>query len=334
MATSDQVGIVDVHHHFVPDYYRSALLEAGIVHPDGMAQIPSWSEAEALATMDRLGIATAFLSISSPGVRLGDPAAAAALARRTNETAADIVRRYPGRFGFFAVTPLPDVTATLAEIAHVFDVLGADGVVFESNFDGVYMGDEALDPVYDELDRRGATIFVHPTSPHCGCGVGAGGDRPAGIALGYPRPMMEFLFETTRTITEMILSGRLDRHPGLNVIVPHAGACLPVLASRIDLLKDAGPTPVADKHVDVRAALRRLHYDLAGAPIPEALTALLSVADKARLLYGSDWPFTPVDACVSLKTALCGSDLLSAAEQASMLHGNARRVFSRLRGAK
>ncbi len=321
-------GAVDVHHHFVPDHYREALLAAGVVHPDGMAEIPAWSEAEALSVMDRLGVAKAILSISSPGVRLGDPAAAAALARRVNEDAAGLVRRHPGRFGFFAATPLPDVDAALAEIAYAFDVLGADGVVFESNFDGVYMGDARLDPVYEDLDRRRATLFVHPTSPHCRCGVHAGGGG-GDIALGYPRPMMEFLFETTRTIADMILSGRLERHPGLTVIVPHAGACLPVLASRIALLKDAGAEPPADAPADFRAALRRLHYDLAGAPVPEALAALLSVADRDRLHYGSDWPFTPVDGCLKLKAALCGSGQLSAVELDAVLHGAAEALFGR-----
>ena len=173
-------GSIDVHQHFVPDYYREALLAAGYSHPDGMAKIPAWSESDALATMDRLEIATSFLSISSPGVRLGDAGATAALARRTNEDAARLAERHPGRFGFFAVTPLPDVPATLAEIAYAFDVLGADGMVFESNFDGMYMGDALLDPVYAELDRRRAIVFVHPTSPHCRCGIQSrDGERPA-----------------------------------------------------------------------------------------------------------------------------------------------------------
>lgn len=141
--------------------------------------------------------------------------------------------------------------------------------------------------------------------------------------------MVKFLFETTRTITDMILSGRLDRHPGLTVIVPHAGACLPVLASRIELLKTAGPTPPEDAGVDVRAALKRLHYDLASAPVSEALTALLCVADSRRLHYGSDWPFTPADTCASLKKTLLGSDLLGEEDRTAMLHGNATALFQR-----
>ena len=325
-------GAIDVHQHFLPDYYRNALLAAGDAYPDGMAHIPAWSEAEALATMDRLGIDRSYLSISSPGVRLGDQAATVALARRTNEDAARLARRHPGRLGFFAVTPLPDVPAALAEITYAFDVLRADGVVFESNFDGVYMGDASLEPVYAELDRRRATVFVHPTSPHCRCGVRShGGERPADIAIGYPRPMMEFLFETTRTITDMILSGALERYPGIKVIVPHAGACLPVLASRIQLLKDAGPTPVANAPADFRVALRRLHYDLAGAPVPEALTALLAVADRERLLYGSDWPFTPVETCEQLKETLCASGQLNDEELTAVLRDNAQLLFEQRR---
>ena len=65
-------GLVDVHAHFLPEVYADALTTAGVVHPDGMPAVPAWSEASALALMDRLGINAAMLSISSPGVHLGD----------------------------------------------------------------------------------------------------------------------------------------------------------------------------------------------------------------------------------------------------------------------
>lgn len=321
-------GRIDVHHHFVPDYYRAALLAAGVTRPDGMAAIPDWDEATALATLDRLGIDTAFLSISSPGLHFGDDAAARALARRTNEDAARLTRAHPGRFGFFAVTPLPDVEGALDEIAYAFDTLGADGVVFETNFDGVYLGDDLLAPLYAELDRRKAVIFLHPTSPHCRCGHSSpADDQPPAAALGYPGPMFEFLFETTRTITQMLLSGTLARYPGIRLIVPHAGACLPILAGRIELLMHAGGGEVAHAPADVRASLRGLHYDMAGAPVPELLGALLRIADPARLHYGSDWPFTPTAGCEKLVEALNTTDLFDEAGRRAMMADNARRLF-------
>jgi predicted TIM-barrel fold metal-dependent hydrolase len=282
--------------------------------------------------MDRLGIETAFVSISSPGVNFSGPKQARELARQTNEDAAQLAARYPGRFGFFAVTPLPDVEAALSEIAYAFDVLGADGIIFESNFKGTYLGDTVLEPIYVELDRRKAVLFIHPTSPYCQCiRCTPSGDQPADIALGYPRPMLEFMFETTRTVAHMILSGVLERYPNIQVVVPHAGACLPVLAGRIELLKEAGGGNSSGQPPrDIRAALRRLHFDMAGAPVPELLGALLQIANRSNLHYGSDWPFTPTDACAHLLQKLIETPLLNETERTAIMSDNSRRIFSRL----
>src|SRR5579872_3053996 len=112
---------LDVHAHYVPDEYRAWLLAAGHSQPDGFPQIPSWSAEEHLAAMDRLGIATSLLSISSPGVHLGDGGPAGDRARQVNEAGRRAVVDHPGRFGLFASLPLPDVDATMAEIDYCCD---------------------------------------------------------------------------------------------------------------------------------------------------------------------------------------------------------------------
>lgn len=322
-------GRIDVHQHFLPTFYLDALKQAGLSPPDGMPITPEWSETKALAMLNKLGIRTAFLSISSPGVHFGSDDLARSLARRANEEAARITKAYPGRFGFFAVTPLPDVDGALEEIRYAFDALGADGVVFESNFNGTYLGDSLLTPVYEELNKRRAVLFLHPTAPHCQCSaLTSAGERPCDIALGYPMPLIEFIFETTRTITQMILSGTLARYPNLRLIVPHAGAALPVVASRIELLMNAGSPVSKDAPQDIRGVLRGLHYDLAGAPVPEALSVLLQIADPKKLHYGSDWPFTPIEACEQLLEKLNETQLLSDEVREAAMTGNAYSLFS------
>ncbi|SEE29635.1 Predicted metal-dependent hydrolase, TIM-barrel fold [Streptomyces misionensis] len=278
-------GLIDVHGHFVTDSYVRRARAAGHERPDGVPAWPTWSAEAHLEVMDRSGIDTAVLSVSSPGVFFGDAAAARALAREVNEEGARIVRDHPGRFGLFASLPLPDVDGALAEIAYAFDELGADGVILESNTHGVYLGDPRLEPVFAELGRRQAVVFLHPTSPVCW----------EQSALGRPRPMVEFIFDTARTVTDLLFAGTLERHPGLNVVVPHCGGALPVLADRINgfmkLFMQAGtPAP------DAVAQLRRLHYDLAGPAFPRQVPALLELADPERLLYGSDYCWTPAPA--------------------------------------
>jgi predicted TIM-barrel fold metal-dependent hydrolase len=150
------------------------------------------------------------------------------------------------------------------------------------------------------------------------------------MALGYPRPMLEFMFETTRTVTNMVLSGVFERYPDINVIVPDAGATLPVLAGRIELLLPMLSAPGAVQPPSLRSALRRLHFDLAGAPVPELLGALLQVADHDKIHYGSDCPFTPTLVCEKSLSSLTETPLLHGRLQKSIMRDNALRLFPRL----
>jgi len=302
-------GRVDVHAHHLPAAYREALVHHGHDQPDGFAHIPEWSAEEHVAVMDRLGIATSMLSISSPGVAFGDDGPA--LARMVNEEGRRAVVDHPGRFGLFASLPLPDVDAAMAEIAHCCDRLDVDGFALLTNVDGTYLGDASLAPVWAELDRRRARVFIHPTSPPCW-------ER---TARGRPRPMVEFLFDTTARVVSLVLSGTIARHRGIDVIVPHAGATLPMVADRVSvfsLLLEVGP------EVDVLGDLARLHYDLAGFPLPRQLDALLTMVPPEHLHYGTDYPFTPEFAVAAARDRLADAgDLLGS------LLANSERLLAR-----
>ena len=313
---------IDVHAHFLPDFYRQALIDAGQIYPDGMPAIPHWSEQAAFDAMDKLGIQTAMLSISSPGVYFGDAQAAGELTTRVNEEGARLRDAHPDRFGWFASTSLPDVTSAVQQVVHALDTLHADGIVLETNHDGRYLGDPDLKPLYEVLNERKAVLFLHPTSPKClGCGL---------LTLGHPDPLIEFLFDTTRSVMQMILSGVTVRYPDIRIIVPHAGAALPVLASRIDLLVPFFEATAPVESPRVRDEMRKLYYDLAGAPLPELLPALLLIADPDHILYGSDWPFTQLQSCVKLAAQLDTSPSLSGSQHRTFMLENALRLFPRL----
>jgi predicted TIM-barrel fold metal-dependent hydrolase len=174
--------------------------------------------------------------------------------------------------------------------------------------------------VFDELNRREAVVFMHPTSACAACA----GDLP------YPAPMIEFMFETTRAVTHLLLSGTLERCPKIRFIVPHAGAALPTLSDRIagtiPALGLANP-PTPDQ---IAARLRGLHYDLAGFVVPKMLPSLLAVAPARQLLYGSDWPFTPEAAVRHLAQQLDSTPLLAASDRMPIARANALRLFPRL----
>lgn len=312
---------VDVHAHYLPAGYRRAAAAAGYERPDGIPGLPLWDVDAALAMMDGLNIRTAMLSISSPGVHFGDDGAARKLAREVNEEGARAASDHPGRFGLFASLPLPDIDGAIAEATYAFDTLGADGVAVETNHHGIYMGDQRLDPLFAELNRRRAVVFMHPTSPTCPC--------CQTLSLGYPRPLIEFMFETTRAVTNLLLTGTLDRFPDIRLIVPHAGATIPVLADRIVGLAPAFlPMPVDPDHLF--ATLRRLYYDLAGYPLPRLAPALLQIADPGHVFYGSDWPFTPLPIVTRLAGELETTSLFDAALRRRVLYDNALDLFPRL----
>ena len=314
---------IDVHAHYLPDDYHQAALAAGKQNPDGMPALPKWREVDAIALMDRLSIRTAMLSVSSPGVHFGDDLAARALARSVNRQGAELVARRRGRFGLFAALPLPDVTGSISETIFAFDELDADGVTIETNSGGVYLGDPALDPLMEVLDRRRAVVFVHPTSPSCaGC---------LSLAFDQPRPVIEFIFETTRAVTNLLYRRTLDRYPRIRLIIPHAGAALPVVAARIaDQAHNLSLEPPLTRH-EVFGTLRKLHYDLAGSPLPTLARALFDIADPGRIHYGSDWPFTPDESVATLADEIDEAEMFDDDLRRRVLVDNTLDLFPRLR---
>ena len=193
---------IDVHAHYVPDGYRAALQRARPRRsPTACPQSRSGRPTSTWRSMDRLGIATSLLSISSPGVHFGDDATAVELAREVNEAGRRAVVDHPGRFGLLASLPLPDVDAAIAEIAYCCDHLDVDGFVLLTNIGGTYVSDASFAPVFRELDRRGARVLLHPTSPACW----------EHTSFGRPRPMLEFFFDTTRAVVDLVLNGTIAR---------------------------------------------------------------------------------------------------------------------------
>jgi predicted TIM-barrel fold metal-dependent hydrolase len=307
---------IDVHAHYLPHPYRAALREAGHDQPDGFPQVPAWSVQEHVDAMDRLGIATSLLSISSPGVYFGDETAARDLAREMNEIGRRAVVDHPGRFGLFASLPLPDVDAAMAEIAYCCDHLDVDGFALLTNVGGTYLGDPSWEPVFRELNRREARVFIHPTSPACW----------EHTSLGRPRPMLEFFFDTTRAVVDLVLNGTIARHTDIEFIIPHAGATLPMIVDRVSIFSRLLDV---DTSVDVLRDIARLHYDLAGFPVPRQLDALLTITTLEHLHYGSDYPFTPEFA------AAMAAERLEAAGEApgsltEALRTNTERLFPAL----
>lgn len=302
---------IDTHQHYIPDFYRTAM-EANHVSAGGWST-PHWNPEGAIALMDSEEISTGIVSISSPGTHFGDDEQARTLARKVNEFGAELVKDRPDRFGFFASLPLPDVDGAVAEAAHALDELDADGVVLMSNVRGRYLGDPSFESLWAELERRDAPVFIHPDAP------------PMAMLEGLPSPLLDFPFDTTRTAVHMVANGVLRRHPGLRVILSHAGGFLPYAAQRFTYAAafNDGITPET-----VMEDLRRFYFDTALSSTPYSLPSLTAFADPTRIVFGSDYPFAPSPRVFSeqLDTSDLDDEL-----KAAINRDNAERLFPRLR---
>jgi len=250
--------------------------------------------------MKTVNITKSILSITSPGTHLkaGDDELGRKTARYCNEFAAEMKNRRPEQFGFWASLPLPDVQGTLDEIAYSFDQLDANGVTVETNHHGKYLGHKDFDPVFDELNRRKSTVFIHPTTP---CMIS--GDKAIPLP-DFPRPMFEFLFDTARAVINLFLSGTVGRCPNITFIVPHVGGTLPPLINRFSTIPSLLGLSNTDQQVNPAWVRERLnsqfYFDTAGWAFPEQIKGLLPFVTVDRILYGSDFPYTPLKGVVAL----------------------------------
>jgi predicted TIM-barrel fold metal-dependent hydrolase len=297
--------LIDVHHHVIPPGVKARLADRGVTEVGGV-QVPPWDEAQELEVLDRHNLSAAVVSLSDTGPAASDAKLARLLARETNEFYAGLVARHPRRFGAFAALPLPDVDTALAELEYALDDFRLDGVMLLSNYAGRYLGDRAFDPVLAELDRRAATVFLHPATP-----------------LGSPTPelptfLLDYVFETTRAVASLLRSGALERYTNIRLVLAHAGGTVPYLAGRLAL----GQAPVRARSVTERLAGAPVGGKIAGAMAEKVADAVLDRNERRvdEALGGLYY-----DTALSTATPAWQSEALN-----RIIHRNALDLFPRL----
>ena len=308
MAPSSAIDAVDMHYHVETDAVRRL--------PNRRSEAeryPLWTAEDALAHMDRQGILASVISTRVIGVAPPrDEAGARAFARACNEDGAAIVRANPRRFRYFAYMPMPFVQATLDEIGHAFDTLGAIGIFINTSYSGKWLGHPDFTSVMAELNRRKAMVFTHPAVATC-CAATVSGLAPAVIEYGT---------DTTRTIADLIFSGTASRFPDIRFIFSHAGGTAPFLFERLE--REGHERPNLPE--GVMTPFRRFYFDTAQAANPYALGTLVKLVPPTQILFGSDFPFR--DPLEQLR-AMDGMNL-SPALLSAIRHGNARRLIPTL----
>ena len=268
-------GVIDVHSHIITPEFLSTLESEGRLMDEGFP-LPKYDADAHLKWMDEAGVQTSVLTLAAP------QPTSAKVVRSTNEAAAELKRKHPSRFLFFAALPLPDVDAAIREAVYALDTLKADGIKLATNANGQYLGAPELDTLFSFLNERKTVIILHPHRP-----------EPVNkqVMQQTPLAMQEYLSETTRAVSNMISRNVLARYKNINMVVPHCGAYLPLSVPRMKSL-----TPVMQKNkkvgeIDWEANLAALYYDLAGAHSPEVIRMLLTITTPDHLLYGSDYPY-------------------------------------------
>lgn len=267
---------IDVHHHFFPPEY---VAETGRALTS-QSVIRDWTPAGSLQDMDQGGVAKSITSVTTPGVWVGNVTRSRHLARLCNEYAARLVQDYPGRYGFWAALPLPDAEGSLRELEYALDVLHADGIGLITSYEDKWLGDPIFDPVFEELNRRGAVVYTHPTAAFC-C---------QNLLPDVNDSMIEFGTDTTRAIARMLFSGAAARFPDVRLIFSHGGGTMPFLYERF-LRAGAAPSLSDRLPNGLLHEIQRFYYDTAQASHPTTLASLTRLIPVSQILFGTDAPY-------------------------------------------
>jgi len=312
-SAPDGGGRIDMHHHFAPPAWVEEVRGRPLLQPANTR----WTPAQSLEDMDRGGVAAAIVSITNPGLWFGDRRQTERLARACNEYGAKLVQDHPSRFGLFAAMPLPDVDATLKEIEYAYDTLKADGVGLMTSYGDTWLGNSAFRPVMEELNRRKAVVAVHPTAADC-C-------KNLNYAPGVGPGSIEYGTDTTRAIMGVAFSGDATRFPDIRFVWSHAGGSAPFLAGRIDGASNNAKASLPNGFI---AAIKRFHYDLAGAANRGAIASLRELVPAEQIVFGTDFP--PGGTSAGVAKALRDTGMFSAADLRAIDRGNAVRLLPRL----
>lgn len=268
---------IDTHHHFFMPTLVQKMQEKKIAFKPAL----EWSIQRTLDDMDAAGTKTSILSVTTPQVGFLDVESAKTVARESNEYAAKLGGDYKGRFGSFAMLPMLNMDDALKEIEYSLDVLKADGIGILTSYGDKWLGHPMYAPVMDELNRRKAILYTHPTSANC-CN---------NLIPNTPPTVIEYGTDTSRTIVDIIFSGTAARCQDIKFIFSHAGGTIPFLTERLQKMPELNPKLKEKVPFGVMHELQRFYYDTAWTSNGYVLPSLLKLVSKDKVLFGSDYPY-------------------------------------------
>ena len=280
VESAEKFPRIDFHAHAILPSYINALkiLKIDATAEEGFP-LPKWSVESHLQFMNDAGIDFTILSMATP--HISDSAAV----REINEEFAELCRKYPDKFGFTATLPLPNVESSIEEFYYATEKLGALGVKVASNSDGIYLGDERLDPIFSELDKKNTLVIIHPS--------------PAkflpreNVVTGKVMALFEYPADTTRSVLNMLANRTIEKFPRLKFVVPHCGSFLPYMKQRAGAMFQMLASMNLMEPINFSESLSKLFFDTAGDPMPEQFDMLLKITSLDKIIFGTDYPYVP-----------------------------------------
>jgi aminocarboxymuconate-semialdehyde decarboxylase len=324
--------LIDVHNHFYPPEYIDAL-KAGdsavrvtmdddanpCLHYPGDYNVAVRGHRDIdyrQSVLEREGVDTQVITFTTPGTHVEPPDRAIRFARLVNDAFARIVRERSPRFNALATLPLNDATASVAELRRAMTELNLPGAMLFSNVNGVALADERYFPLYEEANRLGAVLHIHPTDP---VGVEA-------MTEFWLMPLVGFLFDTTLAAAKLVFAGVPERWPNIKWVLSHLGGAIPYLAERLDRGWRAFPECRDKISRPPSEYLRRFYFDSVNFD-PAALKLAVDFAGVGQILAGSDYPHQ-IGSIPLMHESLAALGV-SREERERIRGGNASRVYAR-----
>ncbi len=321
--------IVDVHAHCYPMSYLKELKRIGEGDEGGIGiKIPEWSSTEErIEKMDALGIDIQVLSLSAPNVYFQDDELSKALAQMTNDFISDVCKKYPERFLSFASVPLGNLRDAIDELNRAINELGMDGIVLGTNVNGRSLGEDQFLPFFEEMDKIGIPIALHPMRA-----IGEDLMPPEDVRLAIPSNV-GFLFETTRTIAQMTFKGTFERYKGLTFILPHSGGAIPFVYPRWEISYRSRPAshPLRKIPNPPGYYLKKHYYDIALSYYPSSLRCSIDLAGIDHILFGTDAPYTLYDFRAKETIEKIENSYLTGEEKEKIFYKNALNLFPKMK---
>ncbi|CAE6843276.1 hypothetical protein R69746_07020 [Paraburkholderia aspalathi] len=311
--------LIDVQSHAIFDFRAEPTSEKWLSTPH---DLPAWSMDGALEQMDKHEIAAAVISSPNAANDLAGQAGRD-MSRRVNEAIAEMMVKHPTRFGGMATLPGSDIDGCLKEMEYALDVLKLDGVATSTSINDVYLGEDMYDPWFEEMNRRGVTLFIHPTI------LSSFPDTSLGL---YPS-VFEFMFDTTRMLANMVITGKKKRFSRMNMITTHAGGVMPFLVERFQARVTTYGTGKGREKIpeeEVRQVLASFYYDLTSSTSNTQLFGLMELVPISQLLMGLDMPFAPDRSIGKAIDRVSNYSRFTDADLDMIAHGNAARLYPQL----